>query len=291
MSSARDRILAAGDDAEQDAAEAFAIYLETMEAEQVQAFYDRIKKHDPSRPVWLNLGQGIANEAFKGRGAKPSDYPGYAAACDILSFDVYPVANLKRPQGEDYLWFLAKGLGRLKKWGGEDKPLWNFIECTSIHDPALKATPTQVESEVWMSLIHGSRGIVWFVHQFQPELRTAALFDDPEMMEAVGRINREILAMAPVLNAPESTLVVEVKSDEAVPVSFTTRSHDGWTYLFAIGMRNASTEASFSVGSPDSLGGAVEVLGEDRTIEAAGGGFQDSFGPFQVHHYRWKASR
>ena len=261
--------------------------------EQVQRFYQRLKERDPTRPVWLNLGQGVANDAFKGRAAKPADYPEYARGCDILSFDIYPVANLKRDDGGAFLWLIAKGLRRMAAWaqeGGKERPLWNVVECTSIHDPSRKATPDQVRSEVWMSLIHGSRGIVWFVHQFQPKLRTAALLDDSEMMAAVKAINAEVLRWAPVLYADELA-GVDVASAETGPVSFTARRHEGYDYVLAIGMRQAATRATFSLPSASAGLAEVEVVGEDRRLPVVDGRFEDAFGPFEVHHYRWATQR
>jgi len=47
--------------------------------------------------------------------------------------------------------------------------VWNVIETTRIHSPNKKATPRQAEAEVWMSLIHGSQGIVatYQVHRYR----------------------------------------------------------------------------------------------------------------------------
>ena len=68
-------------------------------------------------------------------------------------------------------------------------------------------TPAQVEAEVWMSLIHGSRGIVYFAHEWEPVFREARLLEDAEMLAAVTRINAQIGALAPVLNSAETVEV------------------------------------------------------------------------------------
>ena len=171
---------------------------------RIVADYQRIRAADPTRPVMLNLGQGVANDAWVGRGpgASLDDYPKYVQGADIVSFDVYPVADLDRPDGADYLWYVPKGVDRLVKWTEGRKVVWNCIECTRIHDPKAKATPAQVKSEVWMALIHGSRGLIYFVHQFAPKFNEHALLDDPEMLAAVTAINRQIRELAPVLNSP-----------------------------------------------------------------------------------------
>ena len=52
----------------------------------------------------------------------------------------------------------------MQEWSGYVKPVWNVIETTRINSPQ-GPTPAQVEAEVWMALIHGSRGIVYFAHE------------------------------------------------------------------------------------------------------------------------------
>ncbi len=47
---------------------------------KIIADYKRIKANDPSRPVILNLGQGVAWDGWHGRGVRtnhPQDYPAY----------------------------------------------------------------------------------------------------------------------------------------------------------------------------------------------------------------------
>jgi len=109
--------------------------------------------------VLLNLGQGVAWDGWYGRGVRtnhPEDYPEYIRGCDLVSFDIYPVAH-SHPQVLGNLWYVAQGVDRLVKWAGGQKVVWNCIECTRIQSEH-KATPSQVRSEVWMSLIHGSMG-------------------------------------------------------------------------------------------------------------------------------------
>ncbi len=213
--------------------------------------YQHIRKADPSRPVLLNLGQGVANDEWVGRAAKMEDYPHYVEGADIVSFDVYPVAGIRKPDGENYLWYVPKGVDRLRQWSGDKKPVWNCIECTHIGDPKRKATPEQVRAEVWMALIHGSRGLIYFVHEFQPRFKEAALLDDPVMLAAVTKINRQIHDLAPVLNSPTVADGVKVASSNPdVPVDAMVKRHNGATYVFAAGMRNTATRATFTLPRP-----------------------------------------
>ncbi|HLK60935.1 MAG TPA: hypothetical protein VKU00_30505 [Chthonomonadaceae bacterium] len=255
---------------------------------KVVAEYERLRAADPTRPVLLNLGQGVANDAWVGRGpgASLNDYRSYVQGGDIVSFDVYPIAGLDTPDRENDLWYVAKGVTRLVHWTEGGKPVWNCIECTRISGER-KATPRQVRAEVWMALIHGSRGLVYFVHQFKPTFDEHALLDDPEMLKAVTAINRQIHALAPVLNSPtirDGAAVVRSSSPQ-VPIATMEKRVGGATYLFAAGMHNGPAHATFTVPGR-SKKGTVEVLGESRAIPLRNGQFADDFQPYDVHLYQ-----
>ena len=99
---------------------------------KIVAGYERLRAADPTRPVMLNLGQGVANDDWKGR---------------------------------------------------------------------------------------GSRGLIYFVHQFKPRFNEHALLDDPEMLAAVTAINHQIKELAPVLNSPTAVNGGTVhSSDPASPI-------------------------------------------------------------------------
>lgn len=250
--------------------------------------YEKMRAADPSRPVLLNLGQGVAYDNYIGRGVRRNhmeDYPEYVKGCDIASFDIYPVVH-EKPEVAGKLEFVARGVERLRQWTRGEKVVWNCIECTHIGNPEKKATPQQVRSEVWMSLIHGSRGLIYFVHQFQPTEREAALLDDPEMLAAVTAINRQIRTLAPVLNSRTLADAVTVQSSRAdVPIAHLVKRHNGATYLFAAAMRNESTRATFKIHA-SSKAPTAQVLEESRSIPIRNGEFADDFQPYEVHLYQ-----
>jgi hypothetical protein len=267
--------------------------------QRIVADYRAIRERDPQRPVLLNLGQGVAWDGWHGRGVRtnhPEDYVEYLAGCDIASFDIYPAVH-DRPAVAGKLWYVPFGVTRLRRWGNNEKGVWNCIECTRISNTAVKPTPDQVKAEVWMSIIHGSRGLIYFCHQFQPEFIEAGLLADADMSNAVRTLNRRILDLAPVIHGPPVESHVQLQCDPAEltaecrqllggqPVAFTVRRWERDWYLFAVGMDGQKIRATFS--SPelrDAL--SVEVLDEQRTLALTTGGFSDDFAPYAVHLYR-----
>lgn len=258
---------------------------------KIIADYETISKKDPSRPVFLNLGQGVAYSNYIGRGVRrncPEDYPEYAKGADIVSYDIYPVTS-PYPEVAGNLWYVPLGVERLIAWTNNEKKVWNCIETTRIRAPR-RVTPHELKAEVWMSIIHGSTGIIYFVHEWAPKSDTRRLLNDPEILEAVTSVNRQIHQLAPVINSPTFHYGAEVRtSRETVPIELMVKRYGGDTYVFACGMRNGSTGATFLVGGMGE-NAVAEVLGENRTIDIEGGFFSDSFRGYDVHIYRCRQS-
>jgi hypothetical protein len=137
-----------------------------------------------------------------------------------------------------------------------------------------------------MALIHGSRGLIYFVHQFEPVFREAALLDDPEMLAAVTTINQQIRQLAPILNQPSVPTGALVESSAPdVPIACMLKKRESDLHLFCVNMREAATKGSFTL--RDIAGTrSAEVLGENRTVPVIDGTFSDDFEPYAVHLYR-----
>lgn len=252
--------------------------------------YQAIKKKDPSRPVYLNVGRGVAHTDWVGRGVcrgRTDMYKvannGYLKGCDIASFDIYPV-NSREEEVKGQLWYVAKGIDNLREWSNYSKPAWCWIETTRISEKSdRKPTPSEVRSQVWMALIHGAKGFGYFCHSFVGKTDDAALLHDVEMLAAVKAINEEVTSLAPVLNSPDAKEYATVRTDNPyVPVDIMTRRSGKTHYLFAVGMREDKTTATFRVKS----GKKVEVIGEDRIIHIRKRKFTDTFNHYGVHLYR-----
>ena len=263
--------------------------------------YNEIKANDGSRPVFIGLGQGIASDYWYGRGTRTNhreDYIEYAKGGDILCFDVYPM-NVFLPNSTDpdwmkkfhnevaqEPWFVAQGVDRLRFACNYEKPVWTWIETTNINgDPNYKLTPSIVKAEIWMALIHGSRGIGYFCHQLVPFIEAGVLANSA-MRDGLSGVNAQISSLAPVLNTQSvaNGLVVS-SSNSAVSIDAMLKRLDGCTYIFAVSMRPGTTTAIFSPTGTDD-GSIVEVVGENRYLRLSFGTFQDDFTDFQVHIYK-----
>jgi hypothetical protein len=238
--------------------------------------------------VLLNLGQGVANDQYIGRGVRrnhPEDYREYLQGCDIASLDIYPAVH-EDEEVAGKLEFVAKGVERLRRWSNGKKIIWNCIECSRISNVKVKPTPQQIRAEVWMSLIHCTRGLIYFVHQFEPTFNEASLLDDVELLPAVTAINQQILTLAPVLNSPTvDGAVAATSSNPDSPIATMCKRHDGALYVFAANMRNHPTTAAIELLKPEPRS-QVQVLGEDRALAVEDGQFEDKFEAYAVHLYR-----
>ncbi|MBI1321960.1 hypothetical protein GC170_02065 [bacterium] len=254
----------------------------------VQEGYAKIKEKDPSRPVFLNLGQGVAYDNYIGRGVrrnKPEDYPEYVKGADIVSFDIYPACH-DNEEVAGKLWFVADGVARLKKWAGPVRKVWNCIETTQISHKSNKATPLQVRAEVWMSLVRGSQGIVYFAHQFVPNFVEAGFLRVPDMLEEITRTNLQIRKLAKVLKSPTIEGRVEVKAENpAAVVECMVKEDAGALYVFAVNLRGEKSQATFRISKSEQFEEA-SVIDENRSVRIVDGTISDSFDPWGVHHYR-----
>jgi hypothetical protein len=251
----------------------------------IVAIYNTLKSNDVTRPVYLNLGQGVAWDGYTGRGVRtghPEDYYGYVKGCDIASFDIYPV-NSTRAEVSGKLWYVPQGIDRLRTYTGDAKPVWCWIECTQFNtNSAAKPTPQQVRSEVWMALIHGANGIGYFCHMLTPFDETG-LLHDATMLSAVKALNLQIQSLAPVLNSTTITNLVTVTStNAAVPIDILVKQSGSSTYVFAAAMRDGITTGTFTF----PFGAIANVLGEGRQIAISNGTFSDSFATNAVHLYQ-----
>jgi hypothetical protein len=258
--------------------------------EKVLARYNEIHGADPARPILLNLGQAVAWDNYIGRGVRrnhPEDYAEYVKAGDIVSFDIYPVTHPEKAvQGK--LEYVANGVKRLKNWAG-DREVWNCVEAKVSENGEAKLTPAQLRSEVWMSIINGSRGIIYFVHHFKPAFSEASVFDDPELLKTLTEVNHQVTQLAPVLNSADSPKVSITTANENTVAALARRKGDE-LYLFTVSLSPQPTSATFKI---ENVSGPhdIEVLDESRHLPKTSGVVEDKFEPYEAHLYKLNVAK
>jgi hypothetical protein len=258
------------------------LYGSCIPAADVTRQTQEMKIQDPTRPVLINFGQGVANEFWRGRGPCNGDQSYYDLAiqgADILSYDIYPVGS-QTSQVKGKLEYVARGVTNLVKRVSDGQDVWMALETTAL-DPTHRPTPAQVRAEVWMALIHGATGIFYFVHEFTPMFREDAIFRYPDIVEEVRRTNGLIKSLAPVLKSPSVSGVVSLSSE--IPIATTVKVYKNTTYIFAVAMQNSPSTARFAIGDH---GTNALVIGEARSVVIAQGVFEDRFEGYGVHLYQ-----
>ena len=269
--------------------------------EEIQSRYEAFQSHDPTRPIYMNLGQGVAWDGWIGRGVRtnrPEDYPEYQKGADILSFDIYPAAST-RPQTQGQLWRVGYGVKRLREWTDDDKPVWNIIEASRIGGAGM-VTPHEIRALAWMSIVHGSTGIGYFVHEWDSDgnlVSTHSLRGNDVLRPAVTAVNHQIHELAPVINSPTLHDRVNVISGNTADTIATNYGVDGIAtmlksdgedgyYLFTVRMRETSALGTFQILDMVGRGGEAHVLGEDRMIPIdADGMFSETYDGWDTKLY------
>jgi hypothetical protein len=252
--------------------------------------YNAYKAADPTRPIYLGLGQGVAYDGWEGRGSSAPAESGYVPASDIVDFDIYPYNNCGGDANEQVtcgqFWLNAHGVDRLHAWSTRGQAVWTDIETTTIAAGTTTGpTPQQTKSEVWLSLIHGANGITYFLDTWNPSFREDGIFADPAMVSAVTALNQQIETLASVLNSADiPNLVGDSSSNRDAPIDLVVKARGQTLYIFAAIAGPGTATGGFEITGMSGYG-VVTVLGENRSFAVTDGTFEDVFAANDVHIY------
>ena len=269
------------------------LYKPPIPPADIIARYRELRRKDPTRPVFLNLGQGVAWDHWRGRGPRtnhPEDYVEYVKGADIVAFDIYPVTH-SHADVKGRLEFVARGVTRLKNWTRNKRRVWNVVGITGIKNPIVKPTAVQVRAQIWLSIIHGSRGIIYFVHQFKPVFDSAAIFRDSVVSAEVARNNRLIQKLASVLNSPDAPDDIAITtSSPMVKIAVLAKRSGDDLYLFTVATRGVSGRATLTL-PHTAVGRAVEIFPEERAVPVTDMSITASYLAYGVRIFKLHAPR
>lgn len=177
---------------------------------------------------------------------------------------------------------------------GKLQPVWQFVELLNgdgADAPFIRnIAPGEVRGAVMSSLINEARGIVYFNQSLNGTCQGGNVIRMAQMQEgfcgdvqvaAAGEVNAQIRELAPVLNTQSYVHTFGPGLDTMLKV------HDGHAYVFAMVDESGppgKREFTLPAGLRD---GKVEVLFENRQVQARDGRFSDTFtDEYSYHVYR-----
>ncbi|MCX6502857.1 MAG: DUF4082 domain-containing protein, partial [Microbacterium sp.] len=242
------------------------------------------------RFLQANFGNGVLGSYWS-----PTTMNDHLALVDVASVDKYAYTS---PHVQDLLrgspfWPAGKNPTSAAAYGWQQDrmesfmapaasiPNWIFVETAKPYlteAGATTITVAQIRGAVWNGIIHGAAGIAYFQHNNNGCGNYSLISCGDALRRGVGDINDRVAQLAPVINTPSYTWTFGAGLDTAL------KAQDGSAYIFAM-TDGGSGARTFTL--PAGLGGTVEVIGENRTLDAAAGSFTDTFAEEStVHLYR-----
>ena len=297
----------------------------------VAALVAPIHNEDPTRMVYINQAGWYPNN-------RNPECRANLKAPSIASADDYAITNPWNPPGPnrgclraptDCLWQYGDETDNMRADVGPNKPVWVFVETGtntlgfptqngSVCNPKTnlcsngneyRATPPQVNSAAWLTLIHGSNGLEWFCNDTTAPDYCAGggpgghlAGDNRSIPRNLTYIDHAIESFAPELNVPNSKGAAVRSSNPRVPIDEMVKVVNGLTYLFVESDRDGSTLGRFGLGRSFAGATATVVYDSDAHYDraysesgkkfklSASGAFSDRLGldgdNYQVKVYR-----
>ena len=182
---------------------------------------------------------------------------------------VVPLVRLIREQVE-----AAQAAARLRPIAPRGvKPVWTCLQTMTLFMGIDRApTEAEIRAETYASIVAGAQGIIFFEYYWAKRSET---------FDFVADHVRQVRQITPVLIDPNPVR----RADTDASVDTWLKRHDGSDYLIAINETELTVEAKLDLPGATELG-RIDVLFEDRQVQAAGPGFTDTFEPLAVHVYR-----
>jgi hypothetical protein len=219
-------------------------------------------------------------------------YNDYAGCQDVVMADIYTQFRAGGgPTDPDFLKVLAFWLKAARDASGGREPviavLPNYgsqvVGDSGPFDPdARVATLREQRAMAYTSVISGARGILWFLYYSGSPWYARYTPNVPRSWDALKALVGELNHLFPALLAPDQPSGLEVESSGS-PIYATLRKPNHDFCLIAVNPEPETLEVRFRIkGFRPSW---LSVLSESRRVKARGGGFSDTFKPYEAHIY------
>lgn len=233
----------------------------------------------PGKLRFLNLSQHFySGQALIRPGYDKTEYSRFAAAADVVGFDLYPIVKFC---GRVPLLDVYRAQRQLRTVYAPGKPTFQWIETGPMTGecPAIAVTPAIANAEAWLAVAGGAVGIGWFTNAWTNggwnrwDVSAA-------MLAQIASTDARMLALVPALLAPPG----DVGTPPGSSVAASSRTLGRTLYVIAVNGSRRSTTVRLRVAGL--AGRTLRVLGENRQVRVTKGVYaRDTFGPYQVHVY------
>jgi hypothetical protein len=262
---------------------------------QLQQEYAQWKAGNPNVPVLVNVaGATVIGQADQ---TTDQDYRNIFATSDWISNDIYPLSAWGQSSWVD------KTMANSNPWGIPDKlnegnavdkirslvggkHQFAYVESSFQHlnqiNSGASRAPTALEfrGEIWNSIIHGAKGLVYFPQSFNPDTTDAT---PPDIAAEMTATDAKITSFANVLNNQGDGWNAFLNLPGGLEGTY--RDYNGHRYFFVLNFSHNAV-SGVTMNLPGAGTRNVEVAGENRFVWGSGDNVTDSFQPYQVHVYR-----
>lgn len=232
----------------------------------VRDLYQLIKEYDPDHPC---ISVIMSPEAAKG----------YRSATDIVGLDPYPVPkqpvtiisdfvkrSVENVEADKPVWDIPQAF---------DWSMWNEGKIVGEHRP----NAAEEKCLTYLALVNGSKAIIYWAFTGSKYLIT----DYPDHWAAVKKVASEVHDLSPVLVTRTVSGKLSVAPKDT-PIQTMVKRMDGVWYVLAVNSSRDQATANFNLSETE--GSDMDVLFENRKIQAKGGKWNDEFKPLEVHVYK-----
>jgi hypothetical protein len=153
-------------------------------------------------------------------------------------------------------------------------PFFNVFQANMWSGASQATTPREQRIQTYLALTKDVSGLSWFAWN-------NGIY--AEMLEELKKLNREIHALAPILltrTPPQKVTTDKTHSD----IHLLLKQHAGKLYLVTANLSRQAADVTFELPAMRAAS-AVNVLFEDRKVQAKGSAFTDTFLGYGSHVY------
>lgn len=246
------------------------------------------RRIDPKRKIFINFA-GPDLSWFTTRSDSysvnyASHYPRLIATADWIANDLYPSGgwlNQAHSQRRGDVSLIAEPLKILK--GMTDKPLFAFIEASEVEKgnvPGARCpTPAEMRAQIWLTLVHGARGIFYF-----PAVVGTSGFQfdgaPPEIVAEMQKQNGLLSTLGPLLQSEINPASLQVKGPSQISIAW--RKVAKSSLIIAVNTSRSSAAAGQIVVQGLGAGASGQDLMSGKSMQMKDGTFPCSLEPLGV---------